>query len=205
MSSQTRKAPKSVPFNAFQGCPPGYKKNSSYKSGALFQAARCVRVKTRSGSGSRSCPRGMIRRKGYTRRYSTGLRQRGYTVRRRTGTKYRVYPEKTKMVVQSACIKDRGLPGKGAASSHLRRQGTREGKGIGKLDKGKLSRYGYSYHDPREERHHALRKAVSAYTALNVFHKLDAVMKYTRRTAPQASHVFEDDRNWVRSKFMKHE
>jgi hypothetical protein len=134
----------------------------------------------------------MIRRKGYTRRYSTGLRQRGYTVRRRTGTKYRVYPEKTKMVVQSACIKNRGLAGKGS----------REGKGIGKLDKGKLSRYGYSYHDPRDQRHVALRKAVSAYTALNVFHKLDAVMKYTRRTAPQASHVFEEDRNWVRSKFM---
>ena len=195
MPSQTRKAPKSLPFNAFQGCPPGYRKNSSYKSGALFQAARCVRVTTRSGSGSRSCPRGMIRRKGYTRRYSTGLRQRGYTVRRRTGTKYRVYPEKTKMVVQSACIKNRGLPGKGPS----------EGKGIGKLDKGKLSRYGYSYHDPRDERHVALRKAVSAYTALNVFHKLDAVMKYTRRTAPQASHVFEEDRNWVRSKFMRYQ
>jgi len=202
MSTQTRKALKSLPFNVFKGCPPGYKKNSSYKNGSFLHAARCIRVKTGSDTGN--CPRGMIRRKGYTRRYSTGLRQRGYTVRRRTGTKYRVYPEKTRMVVQSACIKDRGLPGKGAASSHLRRQGTRDGTGIGKLDKGKLSRYGYSYHDPRETRHVALRKAVSAYTALNVFHKLDAVMKYTRRTAPQASHVFEEDRNWVRVKFMRH-
>lgn len=193
MTSQTRKAQKSIPFNAFQGCPPGYKKNSSYKSGAILRAARCVRVKTRSES--RSCPRGMIRRKGYTRRYSTGLRQRGYTVRRRTGTKYRVYPEKTRMVVESACIKNRGLPGKGP----------REGKGIGKLEQGKLLRYGYSYHGSREERHHALRKAVNAYTALNVFHKLDAVMKYTRRTAPHASHVFEEDRNWVRVKFMRHQ
>lgn len=188
MASQTRKAPKSVPFNAFQGCPPGYRKQTSYKSGGLFQAAKCVL------RGTANCPRGMIKRKGYTRRYSTGIRRRGYTVRRRTGTKYRVYPEKSSMVVESACITNRGLPGKGP----------REGKGIGKLEKGKLSRYGYSYHESREKRHEALRKAVRVYTALDVFHKLDAVMKYTMRTVPQASRVFEEDRNWVRAKFMRH-
>jgi len=136
----------------------------------------------------------MIRRKGYTRRYSTGIRRRGYTVRRKTGTHYRVYPEKTRMAVKSACIQDRGLPGKGP----------KEGKGIGKLEKGKLSRYGYSYHDPWYKRHEALKKAVAAYTAQNVFHKLDAVAKYTMRTAPEASRVFTEDRNWVRSKFIRH-
>jgi hypothetical protein len=97
------------------------------------------------------------------------------------------------MVVKSACIKDRGLPGKGP----------REGKGIGKLDKGKLSKYGYSYHDPWFKRHESLKKAIKAYTALDVYHKLDAVAKYTTRTAPQASRVFAEDRDWVRSKFMR--
>ena len=187
MSSQTRKNLKSVPFNAVHGCPPGYQKRTSYKNGNLLQAARCVLV------GTTNCPKGMIRRKGYTRRYSTGIRRRGYTVRRKTGTQYRVYPEMTHMVVKSACIKDRGLPGKGP----------REGKGIGKLDKGKLSKYGYSYHDPWFKRHESLKKAIKAYTALEVYHKLDAVAKYTMRTAPEASRVFAEDRNWVRSKFMR--
>jgi hypothetical protein len=187
MSSQTRKNVKSVPFNALHGCPPGYQKRTSYKNGNLLQAARCVLV------GTVGCAKGMIRRKGYTRRYSTGIRRRGYTVRRKTGTQYRVYPEKTHMVVKSACIKNRGLPGKGP----------REGKGIGKLDKGKLSKYGYSYHDPWYTRHESLKKAIKAYTALDVYHKLDAVAKYTTRTAPAASRVFAEDRNWVRSKFMR--
>lgn len=187
MSRQTRKALKSIPFNALHGCPPGYQKRTSYKNGALFNATRCIPVALAA-----HCPKGMIRRKGYTRRYSTGIRRRGYTVRRTTGTHYRVYPEKTHMIVKSSCIKDRGLPGKGP----------REGKGIGKLDKGKLSRYGYSYHDSVDKRHESLKKAINVYTALSVFHKLDAVAKYTIRTAPQASHIFAEDRDWVRSSFM---
>jgi len=187
MGSQTRKNLKSVPFNVIRGCPPGYQKRTSYKNGNhLFMAPRCV------AKGTGDCPRGMIKRKAYTRRYSTGIRHRGYTVKRRTGTRYRVYPETTRMVVRSACIKDRGLAGKGP----------RQGKGIGLLKQGRLKRYGYSYHIPVDNRRHALKKAIQVYGAVNVFHKLDAVMKYSMRTAPDASRVFKEDRDWVRNKFM---
>ena len=115
------------------------------------------------------------------------MAQSGFTVRRK-GKLYTVRPSTQSIHVPAGCIKDRGLPGKGPAS----------GKGFAKLRKGELIKYGYQYRLSDALRHRALKKAIEQYGATTVFHKLDAVAKLSKRTAPNASDIFSRDRNWVR-------
>ncbi len=136
------------------------------------------------------CPKGYIMRRGYTRRFRPSLKSTGFTVRRK-GTVYTVRPKANTVVVPAACIKDRGLPGKGPA----------EGEGIGKLRKGELIKYGYQYRLSDSLRQAALMKAIKRYGALSVYRKLDAVAKLSLRTAPDASKIFVRDRNWVKENF----
>jgi Family of unknown function (DUF5771) len=136
------------------------------------------------------CPRGYILRKGYTRKYRSSVAQSGFTVRRK-GKLYTIRPKVTSIHVPAGCIKDRGLPGKGVAS----------GEGFGKLRKGDLIKYGYQYRLSDALRHRALKKAIAKYGTLTVYHKLDAVAKLSKRTAPDASSIFSRDRNWVKEQF----
>ena len=139
---------------------------------------------------TKRCPPGHVLRIPYRRRFSNTVKKSGYNVHRKNKT-YRVYPKASSMIVKAACIKDRGLPGKGP----------RSGTGIGLLKKGELSRYGYNYHKETKERHDALLKAMEVYGPLSVYHKLDAITKYTMRTAPNAHSVFMADRDWVYQNF----
>jgi hypothetical protein len=130
----------------------------------------------------------MIPRKGYIRKYTSAIKKKGFTVRRKSGKTYRVYPKSREMMVESSCIKDLGLPGKGA----------RSGKGIGPLHKGELAKHGYSYRESNATRHAALKKAANEYGALGVYRKLNAVAKLTMRTVPKVSAAFKRDREWVK-------
>lgn len=207
---------KSKPYSYLTGCPEGYHKRTSYKTKTgKTVPTRCVRSTTRKEETSkeykksvtarqtrrltaakekllpsirslsrRACPPGMIERKEYARKYSTAVVQKGFKT-----TKGTRHPKKTNLTyVGPACVKDRGLPGKGKQS-------------IGPLRKGELSKYGYSMRESQEDRHKALRKAIEEYGALGVYRKLDAVTKLTERTIPDASKIYEKDRNWVRDSF----
>lgn len=138
---------------------------------------------TRKNNG---CPEGYIMRKGYTRKFRPSVKTTGFTVRRK-GTVYTVRPKANTIKVPPACIKNRGLPGKGP----------KEGEGIGKLRKGELIKYGYQYRLSDSLRQAALKRAIKRYGALSVYRKLDAVAKLSLRTAPDASGIFVKDRNWV--------
>lgn len=135
----------------------------------------------------KDCPPGMIPRKAYVRRYTTAVKERGFTVKR-SGQRYRVRPTAQNIVVESKCIPDLGLPGKGS----------RSGRGIGPLHEGELHKYGYSYKYVATRRQAALRKAAREYGPLGVYRKLDAVAKLTMRTLPELSRVLAEDRDWVR-------
>ena len=133
------------------------------------------------------CPEGYIVRKGYTRKFSKTVKSNGFTVRRK-GTVYTVHPKANTIKVSPACIKNRGLTGKGPNS-------------IGKLRKGELIKYGYQYRLSDSLRQTALKKAIKRYGALTVYRKLDAVGKLSVRTAPDASKIFVRDRNWVKDNY----
>lgn len=138
---------------------------------------------------NRQCPDGYILRRGYTRKYRPSLAHSGFTVRRK-GKLYTVRPKTQSIRVSAACIKDRGLPGKGSVA----------GEGFGKLRKGDLIKYGYQYRLSDALRHRALKKAIKQYGIMTVYHKLDAVAKLSKRTAPDASNIFTKDRNWVKNR-----
>lgn len=136
---------------------------------------------------NKKCPPGQVLRAPYRRKYSVTVKRNGFNVRR--GDKVvRVYPTASSVLVPASCIEDKGEPGKGP-------------KIIGPLKKGELTRYGYSARVGSEERHTALKKAILAYGAVSVFHKLDAVAKLTIHTAPEAHKVFKADIEWVRKNF----
>jgi hypothetical protein len=158
--------------------------------------------KTRKGSNSlastrkllglnKSCPPGQILRAPYTRKFKSATKETGYNVSKK-GKTYHVYPKASSTLVKAACIKNRGLPGKGPVS----------GKGIGPLKEGELARFGYKARSAEMERHKALRKAIDAYGALSVFRKLDAVAKLTLRTAPEVHKIFVTDRKWIQNNFV---
>lgn len=137
-----------------------------------------------------NCPQGYIKRRGYTRKYKPSVTESGFTVRRK-GKVYTVRPKANSIEVPSMCIINRGLPGKGP----------REGEGIGKLRKGELVKYGYQYRLSDRLRRNALTRAIKRFGPLSVYRKLDAVSKLSLRTAPDASKIFEIDRNWIRNNF----
>jgi hypothetical protein len=136
------------------------------------------------------CPKGFILRSGYTRKFRPSVKASGFTVRRK-GKVYTVRPKANTIKVAASCIKNRGLSGKGP----------KNGKGIGKLRKGELIKYGYQYRLSDSLRQTALKKAIKHYGALSVYRKLDAVAKLSVRTAPDASNIFVRDRNWIRENF----
>ena len=208
---------KSKPYSFLTGCPEGYHKRSSYKTKKGTNVpTRCVRATTRKKESSaefkratarkqsqrlrkfvpsirslarRRCPPGMIERKEYARKYSTAVLERGFTRKSKSGKVISVKPHKNSLTfVKPKCVKDTGLPGKGTQT-------------IGPLRKGELSKYGYSMRENEEKRHSALRKGVDEYGALGVYRKLDAIAKLTERTIPEASKVYEKDREWVKKKF----
>jgi hypothetical protein len=208
---------KSVAYTTGKACPSGYHKRRGYtiKKSGTYVPPRCIRATTIYAESSKQfknrtlkrrsdalahygkvrkptkkCPSGQIARAAYVRRFTSGIKQRGFTVKRKSGKTYRVYPKKTHTVVRSACIKDRGLPGK-----------AEPGKQIGPLRKGELKKYGYVYRFPTAQRHLALQKAVGEFGALGVYRKLNAVAKLSIRTAPDASEVFQADRNWVQAQY----
>ena len=135
-----------------------------------------------------NCPKGYILRSGYTRKFRPSVKASGFTVRRK-GTVYTVRPKANTIKVDATCVKNRGLPGKGVA------------KGIGKLRKGELIKYGYQYRLSDSLRQMALKRAIKQYGALSVYRKLDAVAKLSVRTASDASKIFIRDRNWVKDNF----
>ena len=212
--AQTRKAyPRSLPYNRNKGCPAGYHKRITYKTASGRKVPpRCVRATTIYAESSKEfkrgvtqkaarrlksaglktrnlrkvCPPGKILRKAYVRRFRTNVKERGYTVKR-GNQHYRAYPKKSTTVVQAACVKDVGLPGKGPQE-------------IAPLRKGELLKHGYSFRKNDLTRHEALRKAVKEYGALGVYRKLDAVAKLSTRAAPKASSIFKKDRDWVKKR-----
>lgn len=208
--------PSTLKYNSKKGCPPGYHHRHSYtsKKGAYVKP-RCVKSTTvysqssknfrssvtararRRLSGVRErlgltkkCPPGQILRAPYKRRYGSAVRREGYLTKKGNKT-VRVYPSATSTVVKAACVDDKGLPGKGP----------RSGEGIGPLRKGELTKHGYKAKLSRSERHEALKKAVKEFGALGVYRKVDAVAKYTERTAPEAHAIFKADRNWIKDHY----
>lgn len=139
----------------------------SRKSDNKFSIAKVLSV-------YKGCPEGEMKRKAYTRKSyvsRSGSRVRGVSV-------------------SSGCIPDRGY------RSRLFQLKTGS-MGIGPLKKGELRSFGYSADDSEEKRHKALRSASKKYSSLGVLRKLNALSTYNKRTQPEHSAIYKEDRIYV--------
>ena len=69
------------------------------------------------------------------------------------------------------------------------------------MEKGSLSKYGYSTKKGEGARRQALEKAVKKYGSLSVFRKLKAQETLRKRTQPKARGIFASDAEWVRNQY----
>jgi len=107
------------------------------------------------------------------------IRRKAYSYRRRDGKLVHV-PSKL-------------IPGR-------RPHGTYKGKGIGRLQKGLLGRYGYS--DVKNltvaQRHAALRRAVKGLGLRHVERSLIAASTYSKHTHPRTSRIMRANERYIR-------
>jgi len=208
----------SLPYDEKKGCPSGFHKRSSYTSKKGHRVGpRCVKAQTvykdsrknytrrilqrqqsrlksvgKSATSKIKCPPGKVIRHGYVRRFGKTIMRKGYTVKRARGKTYHIYPERKSVFVKPTCVKDKGDPS-------VKPPGP--GKGIGFLRKGELKKHGYVFLKHREQRHLALRSAIREFGSLGVYHKLDAIVKLSKYSNPNASRIFKEDREWVRGHY----
>ena len=67
------------------------------------------------------------------------------------------------------------------------------------IEKGSLSKHGYSTKKSEVTRRRALKKAIKEYGALSVYRKLKAMETLRKRIQPKAREVFASDAEWVKS------
>jgi hypothetical protein len=139
----------------------------------------------------KECPEGYKLKRSYTRKISKTIMNQGYTVRR-DGQFYKAKPKVSEVKVPSSCVRD--------PKARRNSQTRRSGHTMSALRRGDLIKYGYSFRLSDRKRYSALRKAVDAYGASTVVHKLDAVAKLSAKY-PDAAKTFSEDRDWVRSHF----
>lgn len=152
-------------------------KKQTEKLEAKKIAKQCLEGKVVSPITNRcvkNCPSGYIIRNSYTRTLK--------------GKKTTVLPK---------CIKSQGLPGK----TSDRYQGPN--KGIGPLQKGELSKHGYTKikNLSKINRHKYLDSAITEYGSSKILKKLGAVKTYQKNKSPEVSRILYDNMKWVRKKY----
>jgi Family of unknown function (DUF5771) len=174
-------------------CPPGEIRRKSYTRKGKRIAASCIRSTSSHKQSSANF------RKQTAKRMSIRLRgpHKGRTVKCATGKLarkpyVRVLKTGKRVYVPSACIPDKGRPGKRSP-----------GTGIGPLHKGELTKFGYKAvkNLTVAERHASLAKAVAHYGSLATWRKVNALYVYLKNTSPELSKKYDEDRKWIQKTY----
>jgi hypothetical protein len=121
-----------------------------------------------------------IRRKGYVRKAHA---RKSFV---RNGTKINSTTVK-KTVVPSTWIKDLGLPGKTPKSKQV----------IPKLERGKMSQFGYTTKKSATDRHQALIRMAKKKSYSTTVKDLVARRTLTKNTLPKTSSIYDKDYQWL--------
>ena len=108
-----------------------------------------------------------------------------------------------KVRVKATTYKRNGKTIRRKAYTYERKDVGKPGKGpkVIPIEKGKLSKFGYSTKKSERARHAALNKAVEEYGALSVYRALNAQVILRKRTQPEAREIFEADRDRIAEKY----
>jgi len=181
-------------------CPKGYIKRKSYtrkNTGKRVKSA-CVHGHAAvTKKVKKYCPPGTTARAGYLRKISANVLQQGYTRKTKNGGEIVIHPTKKQKYIAPVCVK-KSVKQQQQLQLQLQ-QPMQQQTRIGPLHKGDLTKHGYSYKLPDNDRYLALQRAIQEYGPVSTYHKLNAVAKLAVTKAPAASNVFAKDRNWIRN------
>jgi hypothetical protein len=73
-----------------------------------------------------------------------------------------------------------------------------------KLQRGTLSQYGYKNISTMtiKRRRVALKGAIGEYSALSIFHKLNALYVMNKNRNPETARLFNSDKAWVKANYL---
>jgi hypothetical protein len=69
------------------------------------------------------------------------------------------------------------------------------------LEKGTLSKFGYSMKKSQQSRHKSLKKAIKSVKPLSIYRRLNALYVLNKNKHPDNAKVFKDDAEWLKTKF----
>jgi len=67
------------------------------------------------------------------------------------------------------------------------------------LEKGTLSKFGYSMKKPEVSRHNSLKKAIKSVNPLSIYRRLNALYVLNKNKHPENAKIFKDDAEWLKS------
>ena len=68
------------------------------------------------------------------------------------------------------------------------------------LEKGTLTKFGYSMKKSQQSRHKSLKKAIKSVKPLSIYRKLNALYVLNKNRHPNNAKVFKDDAEWLKTK-----
>jgi len=67
------------------------------------------------------------------------------------------------------------------------------------LEKGILSKFGYSMKKSQQNRHKSLKKAIKLVKPLSIYRKLNALYVLNKNKHPNNAKIFKDDAEWLKN------
>jgi hypothetical protein len=71
------------------------------------------------------------------------------------------------------------------------------------LEKGTLSKFGYSMKKSQQSRHKSLKKAIKSVKPLSIYRKLNALYILNKNKYPDNAKIFKDDAEWLNETVIK--
>jgi hypothetical protein len=68
------------------------------------------------------------------------------------------------------------------------------------LEKGTLTKFGYSMKKSQQSRHNSLKKAIKSVKPLSIYRRLNALYVLNKNKHPNNAKVFKDDAEWLKTK-----
>ena len=69
------------------------------------------------------------------------------------------------------------------------------------LEKGTLTKFGYSMKNTEQSRHKSLKKAIKSIKPLSIYRRLNALYVLNKNKHPDNAKIFKDDAEWLKTKF----
>jgi hypothetical protein len=66
------------------------------------------------------------------------------------------------------------------------------------LEKGTLTKFGYSMKNSQQSRHKSLKKAIKSVKPLSIYRRLNALYVLNKNKHPDNAKIFKDDAEWLK-------